>query len=543
MTDGFFQIPEPKNEPILGYLPGSPERRELKAKLSEFKSKKIEVPLIIGGKELKTGNLGQSRVPHDHQHILADYHKATAEEVQQAIEAALEARQIWGEMEWHERAAIFLKMADLLAGPYRSTLNAATMLNQSKNAFQAEIDAVCELVDFLRFNVHYAARIYQEQPYSPKEQWNRLQYRPLEGFVFAISPFNFTSIAGNLPTAPAIVGNVIVWKPASTAVFSAYYLMKLFQEAGIPPGVINFIPGSGAEVGDPVLNHNSLAGVHFTGSTAVFQGIWRRIGENIANYRNYPRVVGETGGKDFVFAHSSADVNELVTALVRGAFEYAGQKCSAASRTYIPESLWEPVKTKLIATLKDVKTGDIEDFRTLVNAVIDRASFQRIANYIDYARESVESEIIAGGTYDDTVGYFITPTVIHAKDPNHKLMCEEIFGPVLTCYVYPDSQYEETLRLCDQTSPYALTGAIFAKDRQAIATAFRVLKYSAGNFYINDKPTGAVVGQQPFGGGRASGTNDKAGSILNLLRWVSPRTIKENFRPPTEVSYPYMVEE
>ncbi|MFW9916497.1 MAG: L-glutamate gamma-semialdehyde dehydrogenase [Candidatus Thorarchaeota archaeon] len=543
MTDGFFQIPEPKNEPILGYLPGSPERRELKAKLSELKSKKIEIPLIIGGKELKTGNLGQSRVPHNHQHILADYHKATAEEVQQAIEAALEARQIWGEMEWHERAAIFLKMADLLAGPYRSTLNAATMLNQSKNAFQAEIDAACELVDFLRFNVHYMARIYHEQPYSPKQQWNRLQYRPLEGFVFAISPFNFTSIAGNLPTAPAIMGNVIVWKPASTAIFSAYYLMKLFQDAGVPPGVINFVPGSGAEVGDPVLNHNSLAGVHFTGSTAVFQGIWRKIGENIANYRNYPRVVGETGGKDFVFAHSSADVDELVTALARGAFEYAGQKCSAASRTYIPESLWEPVKTKLVIALKGVKMGDVEDFRTLVNAVIDRAAFQRIANYIDYARESSESEIIAGGTYDDTVGYFITPTVIQAKDPNHKLMREEIFGPVLTCYVYSDSQYEETLQLCDQTSPYGLTGAIFAKDRQAIATAFRVLKYSAGNFYINDKPTGAVVGQQPFGGARASGTNDKAGSILNLLRWVSPRTIKENSLPPTEFSYPYMIEE
>ncbi|MHA2231117.1 MAG: L-glutamate gamma-semialdehyde dehydrogenase [Candidatus Hodarchaeales archaeon] len=543
MAEGIFEVPEPHNEPILEYLPESSERIELKAKLKELKTKKIEIPLIIGGKEVKTGNLGQSIAPHDHRHVLADYHKAGAEEVQLAIETALEAQQVWGAMEWYDRAAVFLKMADLLAGPYRSTLNAATMLGQSKNVFQAEIDAACELIDFLRINANYLTQIYQEQPFSPSFQWNRVQYRPLEGFVFAVTPFNFVSIAGNLPTAPAIMGNVVVWKPASTGVYPAYYLMKLFQAAGVPPGVINFIPGSGRELGDIVLAHEALAGVHFTGSTAVFQGIWRTIGNNIANYKSYPRVVGETGGKDFVFAHASADVDELVTALVRGAFEYAGQKCSAASRAYIPESLWEPTKTKLIATMKEVKMGTVEDWRTLVNAVIDQAAFEKITGYIDHAQESPDTEIIAGGTYDDSKGYFISPTVVLAKDPQHKLICEEIFGPVLTVYVYPDTSYEETLRLCDQTSPYGLTGAVFAKDRQAITTAIRLLKFSAGNFYINDKPTGAVVGQQPFGGARASGTNDKAGSILNLLRWVSPRTIKENFLPPKSVSYPYMIAE
>lgn len=543
MAEGIFKVPEPHNEPIFEYLPGSPERVELKAKLQELKTKRIEISLIIGGKEVKTGNLGQAIAPHDHRHVLADYHKAGAEEAQLAIEAALEAQQIWGAMEWYDRVAIFLKMADLLAGPYRSTLNAATMLGQSKNVFQAEIDAACELIDFLRINAYYLTQIYREQPFSPRLQWNRVQYRPLEGFVFAITPFNFVSIAGNLPTAPATMGNVVVWKPASTGVYPAYYLMKLFQDAGVPPGVINFIPGSGRDLGDMVLSHESLAGVHFTGSTAVFQGIWRTIGNNIANYKSYPRVVGETGGKDFVFAHSSADVDELVTALVRGAFEYAGQKCSAASRAYIPESLWEPTKTKLITTLKDVKMGSVEDWRTLVNAVIDRAAFDKITSYINYAHESPDTEIIAGGTYDATVGYFISPTVVLSKDPHHKLICEEIFGPVLTVYVYPDASYAETLKLCDQTSPYGLTGAIFAKDRQAITTAFRILKFSAGNFYINDKPTGAVVGQQPFGGARASGTNDKAGSIFNLLRWVSPRTIKETFVPPKSVSYPYMVAE
>ncbi|MFX0116190.1 MAG: L-glutamate gamma-semialdehyde dehydrogenase [Candidatus Hodarchaeota archaeon] len=552
MTDGFFHVPKPENEPILGYLAGSPERLELKSKLRELKNKKIEIPLIIGGKEIRTGNLGECRPPHDHQHILADYHRAGPEEVRQAIDAALAARQIWGEMDWHERAAIFLKMADLLAGPYRSTLNAATMLSQSKNVFQAEIDAACELVDFFRFNTHYMTQIYQEQPYSPKFQWNQVDYRPLEGFIFAVTPFNFTSIAGNLPTAPAIMGNVVVWKPASSAVYSAYYLMKLFQKAGLPAGVINFIPGSGAEVGDLVLAHESLAGVHFTGSTAVLQHIMQKIhgclckdcsDDEIPTYRNIPRIVGETGGKDFVFAHSSADVDELVAALVRGAFEYSGQKCSAASRTYIPESLWDPVKTKLISAFKEIRMGDVEDFRTLINAVIDRAAFRKITSYIEHARESPETDIIAGGTYDDTKGYFIAPTVVLTRNPSHKLICEEIFGPVLTVYVYPDSKYEETLRLCDQTSPYGLTGAIFAKDRQAITTAARILRYSAGNFYINDKPTGAVVGQQPFGGARASGTNDKAGSMFNLLRWVSPRTIKENFLPPRYFAYPYMVEE
>ena len=537
-----FKVPEPKNEPILGYLPGSKERKELKKAIEKLKSKEIEIPLIIGGKRIKTGDTGSSIMPHNHKHVLGTYHKAHENEIKEAIDAALEARKTWSELPWYDRASIFLKAADILAGPMRAEVNAAAMLNMSKNPFQAEIDSACELIDFFRFNSYYMQQIYEDQPYSPRGQWNRVQYRPLEGFVFAVTPFNFASIAGNLPSSPAMMGNVVLWKPASSAVYIAYFLMKVFEEAGVPPGVINFIPGSGAQVGDPVLSHPSLAGVHFTGSTATFQGMWKRIGMNISNYKTYPRIVGETGGKDFIFAHNSTDLDELVTGIVRGAFEYAGQKCSAASRAYIPKSIWDEFKEKLLSQLKEVKMGDVEDFTNLVNAVIDKAAFKSISSYIDHAKSSDNAEILYGGKYDDSVGYFIEPTVIVAKDPKFKTMCEEIFGPVITLYVYPDEKFEETLHLCNDTSPYALTGAIFAKDRYAIKVATDILRDAAGNFYINDKPTGAVVGQQPFGGSRASGTNDKAGSYLNLIRWISTRSIKENFLPPKHFSYPYMSE-
>ena len=543
MSNAKFSTPGPENEPILSYQPGSPERRQLKESLDKLSSETIEIPLVIGGKEVKTGNLGKCVMPHDHQHVLATYHKAGPQEIEAAIEASQEAWKSWSTMPWWERASLFNRMASLLSDPWRATLSAATMLGQSKNVFQAEIDASCELIDFLNFNTKYMEAIYEQQPISSKGMWNRVEQRPLEGFVFAVTPFNFTAIAGNLPTAPAMMGNTVVWKPASSAVFSGYYLMKLFQEAGLPDGVVNFLPGSGADIGNIVLQHPKLAGVHFTGSTEVFQGMWKIVGENIASYRTYPRIVGETGGKNFIFAHPSADVAEVSTAIVRGAFEYQGQKCSAASRAYIPSSMWPALTELLVETIETIKVGDVRDFTNFVNAVIDRPAFESITEYIDFARRSSDVKIIVGGGSDDSRGYFIEPTVIVTTDPHFKTMEEEIFGPVITLYKYDDSKFEETLRLCDSTSPYALTGAILARDREAIDLASRTLLHAAGNFYINDKPTGAVVGQQPFGGSRASGTNDKAGSMLNLLRWVSPRTTKELFVPPTDYRYPFMQEE
>ncbi|HPN75293.1 MAG TPA: L-glutamate gamma-semialdehyde dehydrogenase [Candidatus Marinimicrobia bacterium] len=543
MNNAKFTLPQPVNEPQFSYLPGSPERQALKIALNKIAGEQIEIPLIIGGKEIRTGQTAKCIMPHNHQHILAVYHQATAKEVSLAVEASQKAWEFWSVMPWHERAAIFKKAAALLSGPWRMTLNAATMLNQSKNVYQAEIDSACELIDFLNFNVKFMEQIYEQQPLSSPGQWNRLEQRPLEGFVFAVTPFNFTSIAGNLPTAPAIMGNTVLWKPASSAVLSAYYFMKLLQEAGLPEGVINFIPGAGRNVGPNVLSDPLLAGVHFTGSTAVFQSMWKTIGENIANYRGYPRIVGETGGKDFIFAHVSADLDELNTALIRGAFEYQGQKCSAVSRAYIPQSLWPSLKEKMLASLSTIKIGDVRDFRNFINAVIDKAAFDNILSYINYAKNSRDAEIIAGGKGDATNGYFVEPTVIITTDPHFKTLEEEIFGPVMTVFVYDDNKYEKTLNLCNMTSPYALTGAIFARDRQAILLADKFLLHAAGNFYINDKPTGAVVGQQPFGGGRASGTNDKAGSMINLLRWVSPRATKELFVPPKDFHYPYMIEE
>lgn len=535
-----FRIPKPVNEPIRQYLPGSQERASLKAKLAEMRGEEIEIPLIIGGQEVRTGRLGTCVMPHRHGHILARYHKAGPKEVEMAIEAALEAHKVWSRLPWYERAAIFLKAAELLAGPWRDTLNAATMLGQSKTVFQAEIDSACEIIDFWRYNPYFMQEIYDEQPFSPQGQWNRVEYRPLEGFVFAVTPFNFTSIGANLPTSPAMMGNTVIWKPASTAVYSAYFIYRLLEAAGLPPGVINLVVGSGGEVGHPVLASEHLAGLHFTGSTATFQAMWREIANNLSRYRSYPRVVGETGGKDFVFAHASADVPALVTALIRGAFEYQGQKCSAASRAFIPESLWPQVKEQLLAQMAEIRVGDVEDFRNFMSAVIDRAAFDNIVSYIEFAKSSADAEILAGGTYDASSGYFIDPTVVLAKDANLKLMKEEIFGPVLTVFVYPDRKLQEALELCDQGSPYALTGSVFAQDRQAIALIAERLRDAAGNFYINDKPTGAVVGQQPFGGARASGTNDKAGSMWNLIRWVSPRAIKETFVPPRHFAYPFM---
>jgi len=542
MANGFFNIPIPKNEPVLNYRPGSTEKKALKAKLSEQKSKSIEIPILIGGQAVKTGNLGECRCPHNHSHVLAVYHQAEAGEVEQAIQAARAAWPKWSAMPWEARAAIFLKAADLLAGPFRATLNAATMLGQSKTVYQAEIDSACELIDFYRFNPYYMQQIYQQQPASSAACWNYLEQRPLEGFILAVTPFNFTSIAGNLPTSPAMMGNTVVWKPASSAVFPAYYIMQLLKAAGLPDGVINMVPGSGGKVGTPALNSPELAGVHFTGSTAVFQGMWRTIGMNIQKYRSYPRIVGETGGKDFVFVHHSAGLHETVTVLVRGAFEYQGQKCSAASRAYLPESLWPSLKDALVTAIKRIKMGDPEDFRNFMAAVIDKPAFNTIVDYIEFAKNSSEAEIVIGGNYDDSKGYFIEPTVILATNPKFKLLAEEIFGPVLTLFVYPDDQYEATLHLCDETSPYSLTGAIMATDREAVLLASEILRHAAGNFYINDKPTGAVVGQQPFGGSRASGTNDKAGSLINLQRWVSPRAVKENFLPPTDFVYPHMDE-
>ncbi|MBN1271187.1 MAG: L-glutamate gamma-semialdehyde dehydrogenase [Candidatus Aminicenantes bacterium] len=540
--NGSINVPKPKNEPVRGYFPGSPEKETLKKQLNKMLGEEIEIPLIIGGKEIKTGQMADCRCPHDHGHLLAKYHKAGPEEIDLAVKEARKAWKDWSEMDWISRSAIFLRAAELLASKYRDVLNAATMLGQSKTVHQAEIDSACELIDFYRFNVYYMRQIYNEQPDSAPGIWDYLEYRPLEGFVFAVTPFNFTSIAGNLPTSPVIMGNVSLWKPASSAVYSAYFLTQLWKEAGLPDGVINFIPGPGRYVGDPVLKQPELAGVHFTGSTAVFQNMWKTIGGSIMNYRSYPRIVGETGGKDFIFVHASADAEAVATALLRGAFEYQGQKCSAASRAYIPDSLWPAVKEKLIDDIKTVKMGDINDFTNFMGAVIDKAAFTDITSYIDYAKQENDAEIIQGGKYDDSKGYFIEPTVVLTENPHFKLLEEEIFGPVLTLYIYPEAEYAKTLELCDATSPYALTGAIMANDRTAIIQAYKALRHAAGNFYINDKPTGAVVSQQPFGGARGSGTNDKAGSFMNLMRWVSARAVKETLNPPTDYRYPFMNE-
>ncbi len=542
MANGRFQVPVPRNEPPLSYAPGSPERAQLEARLDELSSREIEIPLVIGGREVRTGRVAEARVPHRHTQRLARWHQAGPAEVQAAIEAALQARRGWAAMDPHDRAAIFLRAADLLAGPWRQILNAATMLGQSKTPHQAEIDAACETADFWRFNPFFMERILSEQPISPPGQWNRLEARPLEGFVLAVTPFNFTAIAANLPTAPALMGNTVVWKPASSAVYSAWQVLKLLEAAGLPPGVLNFVPGPGRAVGDPALASPDLAGLHFTGSTQVFQGMWRTVGENLGRYRNYPRLVGETGGKDFVFVHPSADVDAAAVALLRGAFEYQGQKCSAASRAYVPESVWPQLRDRLLAMVSEIRVGEVEDFRTFMGAVIDREAFERVRKYIGIARSSSQAKILAGGRCDDARGFFVEPTVVETVNPRFQLMEEEIFGPLLTVYVYADIRLDEALDLCATTSPYGLTGAIFARDREAIADLTRRLAEAAGNFYVNDKPTGAVVGQQPFGGARASGTNDKAGSIVNLLRWTSFRTIKETFDPPRRFEYPYMKE-
>ena len=542
MSNAIFSLAPPSNEPVRSYAPGSAEKKSLKKRLDEMLAEEIEIPVIIGGREVRTGDIATAVCPHDHKRVLARYHQAGAAEVEAAAKAAKDAWREWSETSWESRAAVLLRAAELLAGPWRDTLNASTMLNQSKTVFQAEIDSACEMIDFWRFNPYYMRHIYTDQPWSSPGVWNRVEYRALEGFVFAVSPFNFTSIGGNLPTAPALMGNTVLWKPASTSVFSNYYIMKLLQAAGLPDGVINFLPGKASKVGDPVLGHEDFAGIHFTGSTPVFQSMWKTIGESIPKYKTYPRIVGETGGKNFIFAHPSANAAALVTAMVRGAFEYQGQKCSAGSRAYIPSSLWPEVKEMLLDQLKQVEMGSPLDFRNFVAAVIDEPSFDRIMGYIDHAKNSAEAEILAGGKGDKSEGYFIEPTVVLTRDPKFRLMTHEIFGPVLTLYVYDDVKLEETLDLCDTTSPYALTGAIFAEDRHVIEHLARRLRHSAGNFYINDKPTGAVVGQQPFGGARASGTNDKAGSMLNLVRWVSQRAIKESFVPITDFRYPFMGE-
>jgi 1-pyrroline-5-carboxylate dehydrogenase len=543
MSTGFFKVPIAENEPIVNYAPGTIERTRLKQVISEMMSNEVDIPMIIDGKEVRSGNRIAVRPPHDHKHILGYYHRGDAAHVNMAIKAALAAKKDWAELPWENRASVFLKAASLLAGKYRSRINAATMLGQSKNAFQAEIDSACELIDFYRFNVQFMTEIYSQQPQSAPLTWNRTEQRPLEGFVFALTPFNFTSIAGNLPTAPALMGNTVVWKPSNTQVYSARIIMEVLMEAGLPDGVINLVYVSGPVAGKEIFTHPDFAGIHYTGSTEVFHSIWKTIGENMHNYRSYPRLVGETGGKDFVVAHSSANVDQLAVALVRGAFEYQGQKCSAVSRAYIPESLWPELKEKLRVMLSEIKMGSPVDFRNFFNAVIDEASFDKLAGFIDRAKTDKEAEVIFGGGYDKSTGYFIEPTVIQVADPQYVTMREELFGPVLTLYVFDDDKYEETLGIVDNTSIYALTGAVFAKDRYAIELATRKLQNAAGNFYINDKPTGAVVGQQPFGGARGSGTNDKAGSVFNLLRWVQPRTIKENFRPPNDYKYMFMQEE
>ncbi|HKL87681.1 MAG TPA: L-glutamate gamma-semialdehyde dehydrogenase [Salinibacter sp.] len=538
MNNAYANTPKPKNEPVLEYAPGSEERRKVKKRLQEMRNQTVEIPAIIDGEPLETGTTSRVAPPHNHQHTLGHVHQSGSKEVEQAIDAAMEAKAEWAAMDFSDRAAVFLRAADLIAGPYRDTLNAATMLGQGKSIHQAEIDAACELIDFLRFNVHYAEKIYREQPNDSRGIWNNMQYRPLEGFVMAVTPFNFTAIQGNLPTAPALMGNTVLWKPASRSVYSAYYTYKILEEAGLPPGVINMLPADdGAAVGTPALESEHFAGLHFTGSQGTFNHLWSSIGENLDQYDTYPTIVGETGGKDFIVAHPSANVDQLSTAIVRGAFEYQGQKCSASSRLYIPESLWPDVKHEIEAQLDEITVGPPEDFTNFVNAVIDQRAFDNIVRYIEHAKEDDDAEIVCGGEYDDSTGYFIEPTLIRALDPKQKSMREEIFGPVTTVYVYPDDEYASTLTLVDETSPYGLTGAVFASDRSAIKLAGDVLEQAAGNFYINDKPTGAVVGQQPFGGARRSGTNDKAGSALNLQQWVSPRAIKENFDPPTHYGY------
>jgi 1-pyrroline-5-carboxylate dehydrogenase len=536
---GIFRPPPPVNEPVRSYAPGSPEREELQARLREMELDRISIPMVIGGKDVESGETFEAVMPHRKSHVLADVAKGGPEHVQQAIDAAREAHEEWSRMPWHERAAVFLRAAELLAGPWRQTLNAATMLNQSKTAHQAEIDAVCELIDFWRFNVEYVTRIYAEQPYSPTGTWNRMEYRPLEGFVFAVSPFNFTAIGGNLSTSPALMGNTVVWKPASTAAVSAYYLMRLLQAAGLPDGVINLVYGSGASIGSAALASPELAGIHFTGSTEVFNGMWETVGSNVGSYRNYPRIVGETGGKDFILAHPSAEADAVATAVVRGSFEYQGQKCSAASRLYIPSNIWPDVKERLVEDVGTIKMGDVSDFENFMGAVIDSSAFKTHADAIAEAR-SEGAEILTGGEADDSEGYFVQPTVITTEDKGFRLLRDELFGPIVTAYVYDEKRWGDTLELVDQTAPYGLTGAVFATERTAIEEAQDSLRYAAGNFYVNDKPTGAVVGQQPFGGSRASGTNDKAGSMWNLIRWVSPRTIKETFVPATDYRYPFL---
>jgi 1-pyrroline-5-carboxylate dehydrogenase len=535
------RVPTPVNEPVKQYAPGSPERAELKARLDSMAKERVEIPIVIGGKEIRTKTTQQSVMPFNHRHVLADWHVAEPRHIQQAIKAALDARREWSTWPLEDRAAVLLRAAELLSTSWRATLNAATMLGQAKTVFQAEIDSACELIDFWRFNVSYANELYQEQPINSPGVWNHLEYRPLEGFVYAVSPFNFTAIGGNLSTSPALMGGVSIWKPASSAMLSAYYVFKVLEAAGLPPGVINFLPGSAGMITDNLLASRDLAGIHFTGSTEVFQNMWKTVGENISRYRSYPRLVGETGGKDFIVAHSSADVDALSVAIVRGGFEYQGQKCSAASRIYVPQSLWKNVRDRSVAMMKDIRMGDPRDFRNFVSAVIDRKAYDKICGYLSSAKKG--AKIIQGGKCDDKKGFFIEPTLIQASDPGHRLLCEEIFGPVVTTYVYPDGKWKDTLRLVDRTSPYALTGAVFANDQQALAEASSVLRYAAGNFYINDKPTGAVVGQQPFGGARASGTNDKAGSKLNLIRWVNTRTVKETLAPPRDYKYPFMAAE
>ncbi|HTO25133.1 MAG TPA: L-glutamate gamma-semialdehyde dehydrogenase [Gaiellaceae bacterium] len=540
-THAIFRAPEPYNEPVRSYAPGTPERDELRTRLRELESQHLDIPLVIGGEEVRTGDTFDAVEPHNRSHVLATVHKGGAPEVERAIGAARDAWHDWSRTPWEERAAVILRASELLAGPWRSTLNAATMLGQSKTAHQAEIDAACELIDFWRFNVEYMTRIYAEQPTSSPGVWNRIEYRPLEGFVFAVTPFNFTAIGGNLPTSAALMGNTVVWKPASTAAYSAWWLMKLYEEAGLPPGVINLVYGSGAAVGDPALASPELAGIHFTGSTDVFNGMWSTVASNLGRYRNYPRIVGETGGKDFIVAHRSADVDEVATAIVRGSFEYQGQKCSAASRVFAPSNLWPELRERLVAEVETLRMGDVSDFSNFMGAVIDGGSFATQKAAIEEARASngTASVLVGGGT-DDSEGFFVEPTVIETTDPGFRTMREELFGPVVTAFVYDEKRYDDTLDLIDRGAPYGLTGAVFARDRSAVETAAEKLRYAAGNFYVNDKPTGAVVGQQPFGGARASGTNDKAGSMWNLIRWVSPRTLKETFVPPTDYRYPFL---
>jgi 1-pyrroline-5-carboxylate dehydrogenase len=536
--NGNRRVPPPVNEPVKSYAPGSPERAALKDRLRSMSGERADIPLIIGGQEIHTGELVDSVMPHDHRHVLGQWHRADETHIDQAVRAAAAAAKDWANWPWEDRAAVFLKAAELLATTWRSTLNAATMLGQSKTAFQAEIDAACELIDFWRFNPFFAQNLYDEQPLSDRTMWNQLDYRPLEGFVYAVTPFNFTSIAGNLPTAPALMGNTVIWKPASSAMLSAYYIMKLLEEAGLPPGVINFVPGDAAMISDKLLAHRDLAGVHFTGSTAVFNNMWKTIGASMSRYKSYPRIVGETGGKDFIVAHASADPVALSVAIARGGFEYQGQKCSAASRVYVPESIWPEVRDRTVVIMKELRVGDPTDFRNFMGAVIDKRAFAKIGEYLEHGRQN--ANIVAGGVARGEDGYFIEPTLIETGDPTYRLLCEEIFGPVVTAHVYPDNRWSETLRIVDETSPYALTGAVFSRDRSAVREAAISLRNAAGNFYINDKPTGAVVGQQPFGGARGSGTNDKAGSKLNLVRWISARNIKETFSPPLDYKYPFM---